>query len=469
MNEICRRTEHYPIMAKAHRTTLVGMLAITALLLPTSLLKAQESITRRTAIVKAIEKTRSSIVNIRTLRTVPARLSGVDNNGRVRGLGTGVIIDPRGYLVTNFHVVEKVDSITAVTSSGSQIRAKVINYDRDGDLAVLKLEGNGPYPFLPMWGADTPMVGETVIAIGNPYGLKNTVSTGIVSATDRRLKLPNGEYFDGLIQTDASINPGNSGGPLLSIHGDLMGINVAIRSNAQGIAFAIPTPSARKMVEELMGKPTLPINSHGLHLREEAITTKAAGGQAQPEVEPNPYVLINHVDRGSSAEKMGFRSGDRVVKVQGQPVRMMFDVNRIMWDRNGGETITFEVKGNDDELRKIRLTLSQPRKLSDDEVLWSYVGIRVRKVSAQRVQTVHQSLKGGLVITEVSPGSVAHRTGFVPGDILFGLHEWEMLEPGNVRYVLQWPGLSQQDGVKYHIVRDNQMKSGTISLPAIKS
>lgn len=417
---------------------------------------------RRTAIVEAVKKTQGSIVNLRTLRVIPARFDD-DSTGRVKGLGTGVLVDPRGYIITNYHVVEKVDEIEALTADGRDYRARVVNSDERADLAVLKIEGRDDFPFLPLGAAGEALVGETVIVIGNPYGLENSVTTGIVSAVNRELKLPNGEIFDDLIQTDASINPGNSGGPLVSINGDLLGINVAIRSNAQGIGFAIPTRKVQQIVREMMGSPRLSIAQHGLLIEESAQPTSASSGDDSQVT--SPIIRVGRVEPDSPAQKVGFQPGDEVVSVAGQHIKVPFDLDRILWGRKYGESLSITVRGSNGQTRSLVLTFSPP---TDDEVLWDRFGIRVRKVDAAAVRPVYDKLNGGLLLTDVAPGSAAAQAGLHPGDILLGLHNWETIEPNNVRYVMQWKDLAQNQPVEFHYIRGGVMSKGRLHLPAIR-
>jgi serine protease Do len=419
---------------------------------------ALESNPRRTAIVEAVAKTRSAIVSLSTIRNIPARFEDQDNNGRVRGLGTGVIIDPRGYVVTNYHVVEKVDEIQTRTFDGHEFAARVVSYDDRADLALVKMDASRELDYLPLWGAGEPILGETVIAIGNPYGLEGTISTGIVSAVGRQLRLPNGEVFNDLIQTDASINPGNSGGPLLSINGDLLGINIAIRSHAQGIGFAVPTAQVRKIVERMMTRPNQMMVHHGLHVEEVVPPEKSAGQRLVP------VLRISQVEPDSAAYRQGFRKGDELVSVANQPVRVRFDLARIFWDRKSDESLVVLVRRNSQQI-PIKVTLLPPREVTDGEVLWQHLGLEMQPVSAQRVRTVHSSLNGGLLILKVAPRSIADRVDFRPGDILIGLDEWATVEVGNVRWVMQWKELPQRLPISYVLIREGRRINGKISLP----
>lgn len=410
---------------------------------------------RRTHLVRAIASAKDAIVNLRTMRSVPARIEDQDSGGRVKGLGTGVLIDPRGFVVTNYHVVANVDEIQALTSDGRQFRARVVGNDDRNDLAVLRLDSKADFKYLPLYGAGDAILGETVIAIGNPYGLENTVTTGIVSNTNRELKLPNGELFNDLIQTDAPINPGNSGGPLINIQGRLLGVNVAIRSHAQGIGFAIPTKKVRKIVSEMMRRQPDNLVTNGLYL-EQVETTKAGA------VEGNAAdVFVKSVEPNSPFAQFGFQEGDRIIRVSGGEIHHEFDFNRHLWARKPGETLTIQIE-RAGKLQDLVLKV-QARDNLDEEIVWKEIGIRATKAAANDVQPVYNKLNGGLAITLVRSGSPAALAGLQVGDILIGLHEWETIDPNNIRYVLQRKELANP--VKYNIIRNRQIVEGQIEIP----
>jgi len=195
-------------------------------------------ISRRTPVTEAVAKTKAAIVTVR----VPRPSGGKDM------IGTGVIIDESGYIVTNRHVVGGARHVKIQMHDGVTVQGEVVAKEPTWDLAVVRIQVSKSLQALPFGPADDLMVGEMVIAIGHPYGYRNTVSTGIISALDREIEMPTGDVLTGLIQTDASINPGNSGGPLLNVNGEMIGINVALREGAQGIAFAINSDSVKKVL-----------------------------------------------------------------------------------------------------------------------------------------------------------------------------------------------------------------------------
>lgn len=236
----------------------------------TSLFASQNQ--RRSEVVVAVEKVSAAVVNISSEVDVYNRANPFasrrfnrnfddffkdffdQNRGRSKkiSLGSGVIIDgKRGYILTNAHVVEKTSHITVSLNDKREFVAQLVGADPESDLAVLQIKSKDHLPSVTMGNSDDIMIGETIIAIGNPFGFSNTVSTGVVSAVNRSVNAGN-RVFRNFIQIDAPINPGNSGGPLLNIVGDLIGINTAIYASAQGIGFAIPVNRARKIVSNLI-------------------------------------------------------------------------------------------------------------------------------------------------------------------------------------------------------------------------
>jgi serine protease Do len=419
---------------------------------------------RRTIISEAVERVKSRIVNLRTMRTVPARPEGVDSGGRIRGLGTGVLIDPRGYIVTNYHVVEKVDEINALLDTGREHQARIVAVDPRNDLALVKITTRETFPYLPLYCAGTPIVGETVIVIGNPYGLENSVTTGIVSQTKRELRLPNGEIFRGLIQTDASINPGNSGGPLLNINGEMMGINVAIRSNAQGIGFAIPTDSVREIVQRMIktggGEVEAPM---GIVLDQSVMTENRIRTVSHAD-EP-PSARVASVVKGSAADSV-LKAGDVITAVAGRRVFAPFDLHLSMWDRVAGEPLEVTVRRDGKEIQ-LKLRVEPIGGKTDDltETLRQRLGIEGTVVGRERVEPVHPKLSGGLLLSRVRQDSPADQSGFKPGDILVGLNDYEINSAKDVRWILTDPASVTASPVEYVLIRDGELIRGRITLP----
>jgi serine protease Do len=239
--------------------------AVLAALVAGLSLDAQAS-ARRTPVVEAVERVAPATVNITTEARVSRPVSGpfgrqdpffdrffepFRQDVTEQMLGTGAIVDQRGYVLTNEHVLAGADKIWVTLADGREFPGVVVGADPDNDLAVIKIESADKLPTAQL-AADNPlMIGETVIAIGNPFGLNHTVTTGVLSATNRSFRAGETEYH-GFLQTDASINPGNSGGPLLNLDGEVIGINTAIFREAEGIGFAIPIERAKRIMDDLI-------------------------------------------------------------------------------------------------------------------------------------------------------------------------------------------------------------------------
>ena len=281
---------------------------------------------RRSRVVEAVERASPAVVNISTEQVVVQRGNPFGGDpffeqffrdffdSRPRrstrtSLGSGVIVQSDGTILTNEHVILRGGRIHVTLADGREFEAKLVGRDADSDLAVLRINA-GSLPHIALGHSDDLMIGETVIAIGNPFGLSHTVTTGVVSALKRNLQT-GGRTFTDFIQTDASINPGNSGGPLLNILGELIGINTAIYGNAQGIGFAIPVDRARRAVDSLVSgrKPPEPDAN--------SLAWDMLGLQVR---QSDDGLVVNRVRGGSLMEHIGVERGDRVLGLDGTGV-----------------------------------------------------------------------------------------------------------------------------------------------------
>jgi serine protease Do len=244
-------------------------------------------------------------------------------------VGSGVLIDERGYIVTNRHVVGSARDIKVRLHDGAELAANVVFGEAACDLAVLKIDTARKLPALKLAPASDLMVGETVIAVGHPFGYSNTVSSGIISALDREIAMPSGETLTGLIQMTASINPGNSGGPLLNINGELIGINVALRDGAQGIAFAINAGTVEQVLTKHLSALKIAGVRHGL-----ACSEKLLG-----ETGERQRVVVAQV----SSTAGDLSRGDEILAVGARPVANAFDLERALWDKKPGEKVDVRI------------------------------------------------------------------------------------------------------------------------------
>ena len=260
--------------------TLAAALALGAAALPvggtaTAADAAPSFHPRRTPVVDVVRRVRAAVVNIHSERAAAhapeGDPTGLTPPNRVNGMGTGIVIDPRGYVLTNHHVVDDVSSLRARLGDGTSVGARVLARDSETDLALIKIDVGRPLPTIPLGTSSDVMVGETVIAIGNAYGYEHTVTVGVVSAIKRDVVLNKDVSYKQLIQTDASINPGNSGGPLLNVNGELIGVNVAIRAGAQGIGFAIPVDNMLRVAADMLSVRRRNGTWHGVVGKDEVV------------------------------------------------------------------------------------------------------------------------------------------------------------------------------------------------------
>lgn len=251
-----------------------------------------------------------------------------------KGIGTGFIISADGYIITNQHVVNNADQITVkLTGKKQSIPARVVGQDYELDLAVLKIDGQG-YPTIPMGDSDKMRVGDWVVAIGQPYGLDHTVTTGVVSAKGRPITIEDRNYKN-LIQTDAAINPGNSGGPLLNMRGQVIAINTAVNAQAQGIGFAIPINTAKGVLQELMNgqkvvRPYMGIRM--VDLDEEVCSELGLPADTQG--------VVIEVISGSPAAKGGLKSMDVIQKLDGKAITSGTEVQSVVESKKVGEKLS---------------------------------------------------------------------------------------------------------------------------------
>ncbi len=290
----------------------------------------------------------------------------------VEGAGSGFVMDSRGYILTNNHVIENAQAIQVTLGDGSRFPAKLIGADARNDIALLKIEpGNHKLTALPMGDSDALQVGQRVLAIGNPFGFSSTLTAGVVSALGRTVQTSQESFIDGAIQTDAAINQGNSGGPLLDTHGNVVGINSAIYSTsggAAGIGFAIPINTAKRIASALISEGRVRHASMGIEARE--LTPGFADALGLP-VEQG--LLIESVDPGSPAERAGLRGGNRMVivgmmriliggdvlvAINGQKVGSQLDMAVALDRTRPGDTVTIEFYRGQQHMNA-RLTLGE--------------------------------------------------------------------------------------------------------------
>ncbi|HIA56836.1 MAG TPA: Do family serine endopeptidase [Candidatus Lambdaproteobacteria bacterium] len=336
---------------------------------------------------------------------------------RQQGMGSGSIIDSKGYILTNHHVVGEADRILVILYDGTEKEAKLVGTDPETDIAVVKIEGNG-LPVLPMGNSDEILVGEDVIAVGNPFGLIQTVTYGIISAKGRS-NVGINEY-ENFIQTDAAINPGNSGGPLVSLRGEIIGVNSAIFTRSggyQGIGFAVPINMARKIMRDLIDKGTVSRGWLGVGIQNVSHDLAQAF-----QLDNTKGSLITGVMPDTPAKKAGMRKGDVVIRINEKSIR---DSNHLRNEiANAGAFADIEIELiRDGKSVIIQLKLDErPRKLGQIKVAPQPVPtieqVEMEELTEKTAKQLGIETGSGIVIVEVKPGSPAEKTGLLPGMIV---------------------------------------------------
>lgn len=393
---------------------------------------------RETPVVRAVRKVSPAVVNIRSEFEVRERANpfsglgldssledffrdffdpGVEQRYQRASLGSGVIIDgKRGFILTNNHVIQKTGTITVVLKDGREFKAQIVGADPESDLAVLRIASQNPLPDIKMGNSDDLMVGETVFAIGNPFGFSNTVTTGVVSATNRSIRSEDMVYHD-FIQTDASINPGNSGGPLLNIKGELIGINTAIYAKAQGIGFAIPINKAKRIVADLIKFGEVVPAWIGLTVQ--SIDQRLAQYLRLKGIKG---VLVKKVENAGPARKAGIQDGDVIVALGKRTVLSENDYQMAMRGFAAGQILDIKIwRGGKTS------TIAVPTSVFPEELAlglaFRLLGINVAVLSSKNRRIYQTFAEEGVLIAEIHRQSPLARIGARPGDVLRQIDE----------------------------------------------
>jgi serine protease Do len=322
-------------------------------------------------------------------------------------------------------------------------------------LAIIKIDSKKDFPAITLGTSSDLMPGEDVIAVGNAYGYENTVTHGIISSLHRSVQVSNEQFYEDLIQTDASINPGNSGGPLLNIDGEMIGINVAVRAGAQGIGFAIPVDKAMSIAANLLGNRNNNQFWHGVILAPDKNTIGSEG------------VTVATVDPKSPAAAAGVQAGDTITKVGGQEVNRRLDFQRAMLDRKSGDRLDFSVKRGSEQILSSLVLGDLPESVkSPMQPAWELLGLELQPIPTEQFKTVNQTrYRGGLMVTAVRPNSPAAKQELREGDVLVGMHVWETISMENISYILKRPDFASLSPVKFFILRGDETLYGYLPLP----
>ena len=396
---------------------------------------------------------------------------GTPNDGpiRERSLGSGVIVDPKGYIVTNRHVVEKADRIRVRFEDdppGVQHDAKVIGTDQETDLAVIKVDMDRALPSAKMGNSDSMQVGDWVLAVGSPFGLSETVTAGIVSAKGRDI-VP-GRQFQTFIQTDAAINPGNSGGPLVNMNGEVIGINTAILSETNayaGVGFALPSKTVVDVYNQLTG-PEHKVSRGSIGIMFDAVENPAIARVYGS----GTGVTVSSVVAGSPADQAGLKVGDTITTVDGKKVSKGSELVADIASRKPGAKVnlTFLRNGKSqetsvtmaDRAKLFAARLGDEQENGDESApKQSKFGVTVRKVTPEMADRLDMASGKGVIVQDVKPGSFAEDVNLGRGDIIlevnkqpvnneeeFAKVEANLKSGQDVVFLVRSRGSSRQDG-----------------------
>ena len=426
-------------------------------------------ISRVSPTVAAVRRAGPSVLNLHSVKTTydDEPVFGSRKGRKVNGMGTAVVVDPRGYLLTNHHVVDGVESLRAVAVDGTSYAARTLSTDPGHDLALVKIDPAGPLPVMPLGTSCDLMQGETVIAIGNAFGYEHTVSLGIISQLGRDVEVTDTQSYRNLIQTDASINPGNSGGPLVNVRGEVIGINVAIRAGAQRIGFAIPIDDAREVLQDLMSVERLEGRRHGVSFTDHKTPTAKRA-------------VVSRVFDASPGARGGLRRGDVVERVGRTVVNDGADFERALLGVRGDDPVTLTVvrEGRRESVRMLlpgrnaggRPVAAAParvRRISVKETVTKVTaedaldaarrraGFRLERVGRDVVRDA--SFAGGFRVTAVDPGGPADRAGLKSGDVMIGLHDFQTVQNADLAYIFNLVAAADDGPVKVDILRGDHM------------
>ena len=473
-------------LQKKHWAVISALfIIVTCCLLSFSVGSALES--RTNWATEAYLKNRESVVFIQGDKIDERRGGIADPDRTFNGMGSGIVIDERGFIITNYHVIRDIRQIQIKTYEGNDYIATLVAKDTDTDLALIKINSRTPLRPISFGRSHDLMPGEVCLAIGNPYGYVHSLTDGRISAVNRDVEV-NGSslVYRGAIQTNTEINPGNSGGPLINIHGEMIGINVAIRQGATGIAFATPVDLVVEVAAKLM---------------REVVNQQVVHGITVSQNEPRDFdavkrfiIRVESVESNSPAALAGIRRGDILMGIGKHTLINKLDFYRALLDLRANEEIAFSLFRNN-EILDIAVAVGSPRNAALasrnaasppasqptaqpaaaaprtagnvvsptewDRLVWENLGIQYAVMSTQEFERTHQQFlakfDGGIIVRAVRDGSPAEMTGFIPGDLLVGIGPWATTTANDIRFIggQEWAKLrAEREILPADVIRD---------------
>jgi S1-C subfamily serine protease len=367
----------------------------------------------RDPVVLAVQKVLPAVVNISTERIVEREFNDPFEDlfrqffsqprrsqaQGIQSLGSGVIVDEDGWIITNWHVVQRATKINVILADGSHYDAQYVSGDDKNDLALLRIQPKKPLPAVEIASESQTMLGETVVAIGDPFGFDHTVTKGVISAKDRSWP-PENPQFEDVLQTDAAINPGNSGGPLINTRGQLVGINMAILSQAQGIGFAIPSRRVANLLEAWFTPEKRARLRLGVRFGRE-----------------NGRIVVTDVQANSPAAQAGVQKKDKVVACDGQEITDVLLLERRLIHKKAGDEVKFDVERGG-IAKSLAVKLTALPVLSARDLMFKKFGVQVQPLTRDLAQKLGIPFTQGLLVADVQPGSPGEIAQFQRGLVI---------------------------------------------------
>ena len=446
-------------------------------------------------VTKAYEKNVNAIVSIQgdKIDEFGSHSKNTGDSGKsYNGMGTGVILDERGYIVTNYHVVQGIRKIQVTAYDKSRFIATLVARDTETDLAIIKITPKEPLQTITLGFSDDIMPGEFCMAIGNPFGYAFKATNGLVSGVGEEVVVNDDLLYKNAIQTSTPINPGNSGGPLINVEGEMIGINAAIRQGAECIAFAIPVDQVVDVAAKLIGEITERSGFHGIKVYQTDSESDVAQRAGVPtEGTRRNVVVIESVDANSPAATAGLKPGDVITGIGEFSVENKLDFHRAMIDRNANDDLGFVVL-RERESFDFPLALAAPREDSiarggprnrasltpgparataaprtanqvrpAEDAVWETLGLKYNPMPRDEYQRTYAPYlndypHGGVVVKAVKEGSALADKGITQGDVIVGIHDWVATSTSDLRFVARvWSNLNTPNGlVRIHLFRD---------------